>query len=157
MNSESAAPIDFYEYSSDNALNPPQWSPASSGTAIVDRIDSLHLVTWNIWFDKLEQDIRYSSSLQELLSIPSIDVIAIQEATSEFFELIQADTTIQRDWLFTDYRDANHRIQITENWYGNIFLVRKKWAGNIRGWVKRFPTSSFGRFLVIFEIFQGDT
>ena len=97
--------------SSGDLSKPLQWRPASSRSAVADRIDSLRLVTWNIWFDKLEQNTRYSSVLKELISIPSVDVIALQEVTSAFLEMIQADITIQRDWLLTDYRDANHRQQ----------------------------------------------
>jgi hypothetical protein len=155
METELITAIEFYEYSGDPSKL--QWRPASARGAIADCIKSLGLVTWNVWFDKLEQDTRHSSVLQELTSIPSIDVIALQEATSAFLEIIQTDTTIQSDWLLTDYRDANHRRQIVENWYGSIFLVRRKWAGNIRGSVTKFPTSKLGRFLLTLEIFQGDT
>lgn len=157
MQNETATPIEFYENSSADSPKLFQWRPASSRGAIVDRIDSLSVVTWNIWFDKLEQDTRYSSVLKELVSIPPIDVIALQEVTPAFLEMIYADITIQRDWLLTDYRDANHRQEIVESWYGNIFLVRRKWARNIRGWVTKFPTSRMGRYLVTLEIFQGDT
>jgi endonuclease/exonuclease/phosphatase family metal-dependent hydrolase len=156
MKTELATPVEFYECSFSDSSKPLQWRPASSRNAVTDRIDSLRLVTWNIWFDKLEQDRRYSSVLKELTSIPSVDVIALQEVTSAFLEMIQVDSIIQKDWLLTDHRDANHRQQITENWYGNIFLVRRKWAGNIRGWVIKFQTSKLGRFLVTVEIFQRD-
>lgn len=158
MNLGSAISVDFCEYtSSDGPSNPSQWIPVSSPTAIADRIDSFRLVTWNIWFDKLEKNIRNYSILRELFSIPSVDVIALQEVTSYFLELVQKEKIICSEWIITDYRDTKHRRGISENWYGNIFLVRKKWAGNIRGWVKGFPTSSKGRFIEILEIFQGDT
>lgn len=158
MSTNPANPILFYEYAPSNSHSaaPSQWIPASSYAPHVDRISSLRVVTWNIWFDRREQDIRFPAVLAELLSIPLVDVICLQEATTSLLDLIRADKTIRQDWLITDYTDENHRWEIPPSWYGNIFLVRKVWAGNIRGWVKRFPTSSMGRFALVLEIGKGD-
>lgn len=150
--------INFYEYIVSNQKSKPsQWTTIHSQIAMADRIESFRLVTWNIWFDKREQDLRNPCILQELFSIPSVDVIAIQEATTQFLELIQADKKIRTEWVITDYRDINHQRAIPLKWYGDIFLIRKKWIGNIRAWVKMFPTSNQGRFIEVLEISQGET
>lgn len=158
MDTGSTISIDFYEYIvSDQQSKPSQWTTINPQIAMGDHIESFRLVTWNIWFDKLEQDLRNSSILQELFSIPSVDIIAIQEATTPFLELIQSDKRIRTGWIITDYRDINYGREISSNWYGNIFLVRKKWIGNIRGWVKMFPTSNQGRFIEVLEISRAET
>jgi hypothetical protein len=131
--------------------------PLSIHATITDCIDTVRLVTWNIWFDELQHDLRYHSVLDELLTIPLVDVISIQEVTSRFFELLRIDSRVRNDWLMTDYTDDSHRREIPPNWYGNIFLIRKKWAGSIRGWVRKFPTSNRKRFIEIIEIFQEHT
>lgn len=158
MSTNPANPILFYEYAPSNSHSaaPSQWIPVSSYDPHLDRISSLRVVTWNIWFDRREQHIRFPAVLAELLSIPLVDVICLQEVTTSFLDLIRADKTIRRDWLITDYTDENHRWEIPPSWYGNIFLVRKVWAGNIRGWVKRFPTSRMGRFALVLEIGKDD-
>lgn len=150
-------PATFYEYNSPYRFEPGQWIPILAHATITDRIDAVRLVTWNIWFDELEQDIRYHFVLDEILSIPLIDIISIQEVTSRFLQLLRMDSRVRKDWLMTDYTDDSHRREIATNWYGNIFLIRKKWAGNIRGWAKSFPTSSKKRFIEIVEIFQENT
>lgn len=158
MSRNPANPILFYEYAPLNSHSPEssQWIPVTSHTSKVDRISSLRVVTWNIWFDRREQHIRFPAVLAELRSLPLVDVICLQEVTTSFLELIRADKSIRQNWLITDYTDEIHRREIPPSWYGNILLVRKAWAGNIRGWVKRFPSSSMGRFAVILEIGNDD-
>src|SRR5271170_5271749 len=109
MSTNTAPPILFYEYVSSNSHSPAssQWSPVSSYPPNADRVSSFRVVTWNIWFDRREQYIRFSAVLAELLSIPFVDVICLQEATTSFLELIRGDKTIRRDWLITDYTDEN--------------------------------------------------
>jgi endonuclease/exonuclease/phosphatase family metal-dependent hydrolase len=158
MSTNPANPILFYEYVSTNSHSPEssQWSPVSSHPPNADRISSFRVITWNIWFDRREQHVRFSAVLTELLSIPLVDVICLQEVTTSFLDLIRADKSIRRDWLITDYTDENHRWEVVPSWYGNIFLVRKVWAGNIQGWVKRFPSSRMGRFALVMEIVDDD-
>jgi hypothetical protein len=150
--------IPFYEYASKDP-GKPQWQPVSSCSPTVDRdrIDTLRLLIWNIWFDKLEHNIRFSAVIEEILSIPNLDIAGLQEVTPEFLNLARAHPVIQRDWILTDYEDEQHLRELDPTWYGNVFLVRRKWAGSIRGWVKKFPTSTMKRFVVMLEIFQGDT
>src|SRR5277367_3497841 len=154
MSTYAATPILFYKYVSSNSHSQgsSQWSPVSSYPPNTDRVSSFRVITWNIWFDKREQQIRFPAVLTELLSIPLVDVICLQEVTTSFLDLIREDKSIRRDWLITDYTDESHRGEIVPSWYGNIFLVRKIWAGNIRGWVRKFPSSSMGRFALIMEI-----
>ena len=151
--------IPFYEFSSKDS-SASQWQPVSSCSgpypAIVDRIDTLGLLTWNIWFDKLEQRSRFVAILETITSLNNFDIIALQEVTPEFLQLARAHPAVQRDWIFTDYQDQEHQKGIDQTWYGNMFLVRRKWIGNIRGWVQKFPTSTMNRFVVLLEVFQGD-
>jgi hypothetical protein len=158
MSSGSGTPIIFYEYvpSSTESGESSQWSPVSSHPPCVDPITSLRVVTWNIWFDRRDQRTRFSAVIAELRAMPCIDVICLQEVTTSFLDLIHADAAIRTDWLITDYTDENHRWEIPPSWYGNIVLVRKKWAGNIGGWVKKFPTSTMGRYALVLEISQND-
>lgn len=153
----TATTIYFYEACSNDAAKKPQWQTISLQSPVVDPIDSLRVLTWNIWFDNLEQRTRFSAILSQILSIPHLDVVGLQEVTPEFLHLAKAHPVIQSDWMLTDYEDEQHKGEVEPTWYGNVFLVRRKWAGSIRGWVKRFPTSTMKRFVVMLEIFQGDT
>jgi endonuclease/exonuclease/phosphatase family metal-dependent hydrolase len=159
MNVVSATPIPFYEFSSDKASEAPKWSPMDLTPDENLAIHGFTLATWNVWFGKLEQDIRFASVVKTLLSL-SADIVCIQEATPGFIEKVFANSDIRRDWVLSDYRDEHHKTEIQgheEIWYGNMILVQKKWAGNIRGWVKQFPTSKKRRYIVILEIYQGNT
>jgi hypothetical protein len=155
-----ATPLVFYKYtsrsSSLNDISGPEWRPLSPSSTLKDPITNLRLVTWNIWFDKDDQAIRFQAVIDQLHNIPTPDVVSLQEVTPSFLEMIRADEWIRAEWVMTDYLDANHQKQIAPNWYGNMLLVRKKWAGNIRGWTQKFPTSVYGRFIDMVEIFEGD-
>ena len=154
----AATKIPFYEFCSNDDADTPHWQPISSShPPVVDRITSLRLLTWNIWFDTLAQSIRFISILSQILSIPDLDVVGLQEVTPEFLQLAKQHPAVQANWILTDYQDEQHGEEIESTWYGNVVFVRRKWAGCIRGWVKKFPTSSMNRFVVILEIFQENT
>jgi hypothetical protein len=148
MDNLTAVPIPFYEYTSGS------WSPASSKSAMQENVEFLRLVNYNIWFDELEQPARFNAVLAEIFALPDVDIVAIQESTPEFIAIARANPSIQRDWLVTDFHDAAHLSHLYFNFYGNSYLVRKKWAGRIQGWVREFPKSSLKRYIVILDILQ---
>jgi len=151
---ETGTKINLYEYQSAEAQ--PSWRPlASNAIRFSGSITGLRIITFNVWFDNLEKRIRFDGVIRELLSIPSVDVISLQEVTEEFLEWLQETPEIQSDWLLTNCWDADHERELRHpNWYGCILLVTKRWAGNVRGWIKRFPTSKMRRFVVMAEVFQ---
>jgi len=152
----SATPISFYEYRAGTAsADDSGWKPLNSSYPEITRpITNLRIVTWNVWFDEVEKQTRFEGLLKELLVIPALDVVSLQEVTPQFVEWLQFSKDIRSDWLLTNCWDSDHRREIPENWYGCVFLLRKRLAGNVRGWVKKFPTSKMGRFVVMTEIFQ---
>jgi hypothetical protein len=152
----SANPIPFYEYgSSDASSHDSGWkSLKSSYPEIMKPITDLTIVTWNVWFDEVEKEMRFEGVLKELLAVRGVDIVSLQEVTPQFVEWLQLSHEIRSDWLLTNCWDSDHLREIPEKWYGCVFLVRKKWAGNVRGWVKKFPTSKMGRFVLMAEIFQ---
>ena len=157
MASAKATPIHFYEHiPQTSSTKGGDWRPISSHQPLADSITTLRIVTWNIWYDDLEQNIRFSGALKELLAVPSVDVVSLQEVTPQFLRWMQSSPDIRADWVLTDCWDAEHQQEIPANSYGCVMLVKRKWAANIRGWVKKFPTSKMGRFVVMMEIFQED-
>ena len=150
----SGTRIRFYEYST-SADGQSLWSPIPSN--VVENcspITRLGIATYNVWFDKVEKRTRFEAVLRELISIPAIDLVSLQEVTEEFLHWLQESPEIQAHWVLTNCWDSEHQREIPPNWYGCMLLVTKRWAGNVRGWVKRFPTSKMGRFVVMAEIFQ---
>jgi endonuclease/exonuclease/phosphatase family metal-dependent hydrolase len=151
-----ATSIPIYEFSTNDKAGNPQWLPIASPCPPSPRnhISSIRLLTWNIWFDKLSQEQRFSAIIQQIVSLPHLNIAALQEVTPEFIQLAKAHPQIQREWLLTDYTDEEHGTEVEPTWYGNIFLVRKGWEG-LRGWVRKFETSNMKRFVVILEIQNG--
>ena len=160
----AAIPINFYQWRPTNLNGSPtdfSWQPVAShpqDTANTPQ-NSLRLVTWNVWYEDVEQKTRFSGFLDELLNIPGppVDIIALQEVTRQFLEWLQLSPSIRSHWLLTDRWDEAHHKAVPQNWYGTMFLVRRHLAGNIRGWAKKFPTSKMGRFVEMVEIFHRDT
>jgi hypothetical protein len=159
METPFASPIRFYGYV-DNETEfekGQEWYPVSSHSPFPKQLTTLNLATWNVWFDKLEDRSRFDGVLQELLALPSLDIISFQEITREFLSWLQQGNEIRASWVLTNCWDKEHLQEISDKWYGCIFLVKKELAGNIRAWVKKFPTSKMRRFVVMAEIFEGNT
>lgn len=160
METSSATPIDFYEHVIPEVrldfatTEDPDWHPIEFKREASDPINSLRIVTWNVWFDKVQQKTRFLGALDELFKLPDVDIVCLQEVTKEFLGWLKSTPEIRADWLVTDRWDADHAREVPENYYGCIFLLRKKWAGNVRAWVQKFPTSKMGRFVVMAEFFQ---
>jgi hypothetical protein len=152
-------PITLYKSYSDESSS--TWQPVSSvlDSTVTAPQNTLRLVTWNVWYEAVEQETRFSGFIKEISVIPGpqVDIIALQEVTPQFLHWLQSSDHIQSDWLLTDRWDKSHEAGIPNNWYGIMFLVRKKWAGSVRGWAKRFPTSKQGRFVEMVEIFHDNT
>lgn len=159
--SMAAVPITFYQLLDGPNTTKPNWQPIghfSPNEPFADRPKRLRLITWNVWYEQVEQESRFSGFIKEISTITAspVDIIALQEVTPRFLSWLQADITIGSNWLLTDPWDESHRKGIPENWYGIIFLVNRKWARNIRGWAQAFPTSKMGRFVEMVEFFCGD-
>src|SRR5579859_2086862 len=159
--------ISFYEFTSitesEGKWQPipipiPSASTTSPETPLTPiPIPSITLLTWNIWFDALFQNPRFTTILHTITTYPNLDIVALQEVTPPFIRLAKSHPEIQRNWIITDYTDSEHGTEIQRTWYGNIFLVRRGLveAGEIRGWVKRFEGSKMRRFVVLLEISRG--
>lgn len=155
----SFAPIPFYEFREDpghGVVSEPFWHPItpSSNTTESPPISVITLVTWNVWFDKVGQEARFQGFLKELIALDPVDIVALQEVTLYFVEWLQSSPYIRSNWLLTNRWDQPHEKGIPKNWYGNIFLVRKKWSPCIYGWVKAFPTSKMGRYVALLALCQ---
>src|SRR5436190_23508683 len=107
----AAVPIPFYEWSSTSSLSSNQdWQlvyPSLQRSHEIEKPKSLRIVTWNVWYEQVEQRIRFSGFVEEINSIPgpAVDVIALQEVTPQFLTWLRADTTIAVEWLLTDRWD----------------------------------------------------
>lgn len=150
------APITFLEYHDAGPSDAPGWKPLSSRSELSDPITEMTVVTWNVWFDKVEKHKRFSGVINEILKLRNVDVVCLQEVTPEFIEWLQLCGEFRTDWILTNCWDSGHQREIPSNWYGCIFLMKKKWGGNVRAWVKKFPTSKMGRFVVMAEVFKGN-
>jgi hypothetical protein len=100
----SATPIELYEYatSDSSSAKDSQWQPVTSHSPMTDPIEAIQLATWNVWFDELEQKTRFSAIIEILLSIPSLDIISLQEVTPEFLKLAQRHPSIRANWVLTN-------------------------------------------------------
>lgn len=162
MQTSSATPISFYEHLApqapvdESSTQDAQWHPIKCAPESEEPIISIKVVTWNIWFDKVEQRKRFEAALKELLAIPELDIVCLQEVTKEFLGWLQSASKIRADWILTDRWDVDHFRETEETWYGCMFLVNRKWRGNVRAWVQKFPTSKMKRFVIMAEFFQGD-
>ena len=146
--------VDLYEWNSQHRGEASVgWQPVNRNSPFIEVVRSVRLVTWNVWFDELHQELRYKSILQELKSLPFIDIISLQEVTKSFLSILRADEDIQSTWMVTDPWDDGHQRALHDSdiWYRNMFLVRKKWGGCARASVNPLPTV-MGRFIVTLEI-----
>lgn len=158
INPLSATPIVFYEYALNDTsvAKGSRWQAVATHNLLTDPLKVVRLATWNVWFDELEQKTRFTAVLENILSIPSLTIVSLQEVTPTFLDLAQRHPSIQSEWIMTDCWDPEHHKELQSSGKGNIFLIKKNWAGNIQAWVKKFPTSTMERFVVMLEIFQRD-
>jgi len=76
----------------------------------------LSIASWNVWFDPLGQQQRYSAILSACRAL-SPDIICFQEVTPPFVSMLDASGI--RD----DYRLSDHELDRYS--YGNMILARK--------------------------------
>jgi endonuclease/exonuclease/phosphatase family metal-dependent hydrolase len=152
----AVSPISFYAYEqSEGSIGTWGWRPLkfSNHGTVFDATEIFSVLTWNVWYSELEQQKRFIGIIRRLVELPHLDVVSLQEVTPRFFEWLQCRPEIQSDWILTNPFDAEHRLEVPENGYGCMFLTRRKWRTNVRAWLKKFPTSTMGRFLIVAEIF----
>jgi hypothetical protein len=149
---ERPEPVHLYEFNPVGAGKDGEWSVIKFHPNSTNEIHSIRLVTWNIWFDRLHQELRFKFILHELKSLPAVDVIVLQEATESFLSILREDEGFQSAWLITNCWDAGHeRALRSDIWYRNMILVRKDWARCTTASAIRLP-SSMSRFMVTLEI-----
>ena len=112
------SPIQFYEYSpavapERSSCATPEWCSVSASPEQGELVTSFSVVTWNVWFDKLEQHTRFSSALNELLALHSADLVCLQDATPQFIKWLQLSPEIRANWLLTDCWDADHQLEMS--------------------------------------------
>jgi hypothetical protein len=152
-NGERPESVDLYEYTRLGPVgNDGDWSVIKFQQDSTNDLLSIRLVSWNVWFDRLHQELRFKSVLEALKSLPAVDVIALQEVTESFISILRADEDLQSAWVITDCWDKGHERGLQSDiWYRNMFLVRKDWSRCMTASVKRLPSSML-RFMVTLEI-----
>lgn len=103
----------------------------------------LSIITWNVWFDELEQRIRYG----EILSICeqlNPDVICFQEVIPFFVGMIKDSVYFMNNYSCSDPRMDGRTVGS----YGVLTLSKK--SLNARYGFREFPTR-FGRKLLVTE------
>jgi endonuclease/exonuclease/phosphatase family metal-dependent hydrolase len=81
--------------------------------------NSLHVLTLNVWFDNIFQNERFSASIATIEQLLP-DLVALQEVTDMFFELLTRSKKIQRAYYLSDYKATKGK-----SWYGILILVKK--------------------------------
>lgn len=60
-------------------------------------INSLTLMTWNVWYERVEEKFRHREILHQIhLLRQEVDVIALQEVTQKFLSELRSDESIQQ-------------------------------------------------------------
>ena len=153
-NGSQRCSVDLYEYTSRYlGKNSIGWRPIKRNSQFTQAVQSIRLVTWNVWFDELDQELRFKSILRKVKSRPLVDIIALQEVTESFFSILRADEDIRLAWILTDPWDDGHQQALHDSdiWYRNMFLVRKTWGKYTRASVNSL-SSMMERFIVTLEI-----
>ena len=152
-----ATPVVFYEY----AATDDKWQPHNAvdnnrtGKNVVSH--RLSLMTWNIWYEPVEDKLRFQGILNQIYRVTQeVDVIALQEVTPRFLAALQSNQYIQQHWLITDRWDDAHQKVLRDNGYGVMFLVNRALEINIEAWIAPFPTSKTGRYAQLLEMKTDD-
>ncbi len=92
------------------------------GTSSSLPVNKLSVVTWNVWSDPLEQNIRYESILticQELQP----DVICFQEVIGDFIQRIKNTPYFYDNYVCSDPKFNSATLEPC--WYGVLMLTKK--------------------------------
>ena len=127
-----------------------EWVPGSVSSQIPPQLTerkgaaSFTLLTWNVWFGKLEAEARYRAIISRI-ETASPDFICLQEVTIEFIWQIQRDPYIQENYFSSE--DGN---QGTLETYGVLLLWKKVHSTHLLR-LYHLP-SRYGRRLAIVSI-----
>lgn len=79
--------------------------------------DRFSIASWNVWFDPLGQQQRYSAILSACRAL-SPDIICFQEVTPSFVSMLDAASDIRDDYSLSDH-------ELDRYPYGNMMLAKK--------------------------------
>jgi endonuclease/exonuclease/phosphatase family metal-dependent hydrolase len=150
----TSIPVVLYEFTSSK-----DWQPCRPTDRIKTNVDvprRFTLTTWNVWYEPVEDKLRYREILNQIHKAEELDVIAFQEVTPRFLDELRGDESVRRHWLITDRWDDDHRKVLRENGYGIMFLVNRALEVNVEASLAAFPTSKSGRYAQLLEIKMGN-
>jgi endonuclease/exonuclease/phosphatase family metal-dependent hydrolase len=149
----TARPVVFYEFTSSK-----DWQPCRPTSRIRTNVDvrRLTVMTWNVWYEPVEDKLRYREILNQIHKAEDLDVIALQEVTPRFLSELRCDEYVRRHWLITNRWDEVHGNVLRENGYGIMFLVNRTLEVNVEASIMSFPTSKSGRYAQLVEMKTGD-
>jgi hypothetical protein len=148
----TSIPVVLYEFTSSK-----DWQPCRpTDRTNVDVPRRFTLTTWNVWYEPVEDKLRYREILNQIHKAEELDVIAFQEVTPRFLDELRGDESVRRHWLITDRWDDDHRKVLRENGYGIMFLVNRALEVNVEASLAAFPTSKSGRYAQLLEIKMGN-
>eukprot|EP00933_Yihiella_yeosuensis_P057751 TRINITY_DN57794_c0_g1_i1.p1 TRINITY_DN57794_c0_g1~~TRINITY_DN57794_c0_g1_i1.p1 ORF type:complete len:325 (-),score=62.66 TRINITY_DN57794_c0_g1_i1:49-1023(-) len=99
----------------------------------------IRVVTWNVWFDSLQQYLRANALMKEVLrEVP--DVICLQEVLPGFLESLRKSEALRAAYHISPFEIAG---------YGSVMLVRSDWEVQFSD--KEMP-SQMGRRLLMADI-----
>jgi hypothetical protein len=82
--------------------------------------EELIVVTWNVFFGELSAQRRWQALLDETFQQPNLpDVVAFQEATKPFIELVRGHSVVRECYALTGLSTDRG------GWYGVMMLVRR--------------------------------
>ncbi|MFT3925831.1 MAG: endonuclease/exonuclease/phosphatase family protein [Myxococcales bacterium] len=94
-----------------------RWLPAQHHTNGPLSIDRLRVATYNVWFDPFELKRRCAAVLS-ILAEEDADVIALEEVTQPFLELL-----LKTPWVREQYRVSRDRVEPAQR-YDVVMLSR---------------------------------
>lgn len=148
----AAVPVAFYEFASSKGWQPYRASRVHTNVGI----RRFTLMTWNVWYESVDDRLRYREILDQIHKAGELDVIALQELTPKLLTELRSDEFVRKHWLITDRWDDAHRNVLRENGYGVMFLVNRTLGVDVNSSIAAFPTSKSGRYAQLVEIKTGD-
>ena len=132
-----------------------EFSSIDTEQEVKEPLNSLTVVSWNVWEDERFVDLRHPFILQKLFEDSSLvlEAITLQEVTIDLFNSILAHPINQNEWLVMD---LTYQLEICPNPYGTMVLIRK---GVARGYAcaagfHEFANTRMQRGLNFIELFS---
>lgn len=147
------SPSAFLQYDALEAREDDAWKPIDhvQPAAGVSSVQTATVLSWNVWFAKVSQDLRYAALLSTVLDLSlGVDVACFQEVEDNFWEALQEHPVIRSDWLISDWAQQRRNI-----WYGTAIIVRKGWlaaagsGGGARVAEHAYANTVLGRQLLV--------